>query len=81
MLFYEGIILNTIFPLVTMVTLFATSMIINYFFETKQKELIKDKFSKKVSPAVVEDLLKHASSNTLEIREKEIFRGNACRAN
>ena len=72
MLFYEGIILNTIFPLVTMVTLFATSMIINYFFETKQKELIKDKFSKKVSPAVVEDLLKHASSNTLEIREKEI---------
>ena len=40
--------------------------------EAYKKELIKDKFSKKVSPAVVEDLLKHASSNTLEIREKEI---------
>ena len=66
-----GMIVNIIFPFLTMLVLFITLILLNYFFERRQKELIKKKFEKKVSPAVVQDLLKH-SDNALEIKEKEV---------
>ena len=72
MMFAKGLILNTIFPLVGISLLFILGESINYFFETRQKEKIKKKFAQKVSPAVVEELIKNSESNILEGKEKEI---------
>ncbi len=71
-LFEYGIILNVIFPLISLTLIIFTTNIISFFLESKQKELIKSKFAKKVSPAVVEDLLKHSDDSILEGREKEV---------
>lgn len=72
MMFEQGFILNIIFPLMTMITVFMFSIIVNYFFESKQKELIKSKFSKKVSSTVVEELMKKEDSKVLDTKEKRI---------
>jgi len=70
LLFKEGIVLNILFPLASTVLTFVSLTLMNYFLESRQKEFIKAKFAKKVSPAVVEDLLKHSDMNSFEIKEK-----------
>ncbi|WOE69580.1 adenylate/guanylate cyclase domain-containing protein [Hydrogenimonas thermophila] len=72
MLFEYHILLNTIFPLLLLISLFSISTIINYFYEIRIKEIIKDKFAKKVSPQVVEELLNSPESDAFDIKEKEI---------
>jgi len=72
MFFEYHILLNTIFPLLLLISLFSISIIINYFYEIRIKEIIKDKFAKKVSPQVVEELLKNPKSDAFDIKEKEI---------
>ncbi len=70
MLFSKGIVLNILFPLSAMLLSFMSLSLMNYFLESRQKDFIKAKFAKKVSPAVVDDLLKHADMNSFEIKEK-----------
>lgn len=70
MLFTEGTVLNIFFPISAMLLTFVSLTLMNYFLETRQKEFIKAKFAKKVSPAVVEDLLKNPDPNTFDIKEK-----------
>ncbi len=70
MLFTKGIVLNILFPALAMAMTYISLTLMNYFLETRQKEFIKAKFAKKVSPAVVEDLLKQANMNSFEIKEK-----------
>jgi len=43
---------------------------INYMFETRQKEMIKSSFSKKVSKQVMDDLLLHGDEKNLSAREE-----------
>jgi len=69
MLFSLHIILNLIFPLFTMMISLVGVLAINYMFETRQKELIKGSFSKKVSKQVMDDLLSHPDSTDLSSRE------------
>jgi len=71
LLFYEGIVLNLFFPL--FVTLISTisALIIDYFLETKQTMLIKEKFANKVSSKVMDDILKN-ENNALQATSKEI---------
>ncbi len=69
-MFSKGIILNLLFPLICINILYFLGTMINFFYEKKQKNLIKDKFSKKVSADVVEELLKN--SDKLLVQEKEI---------
>lgn len=57
LLFSKGIILNLFYPLIALVLTTVIAQILNYSKESEQKNIIKDKFSKKVSPAVVNDLL------------------------
>jgi adenylate cyclase len=45
---------------------------LHYIFESKQKELIKNKFAKKVSKAVAESLIKQGDKDILEGKAKEI---------
>jgi adenylate cyclase len=69
MLFYEYVILNSIFPMASMLFSLVGVLGVNYMFETRQKELIKGSFSKKVSKQVMDDLLSHPDSTDLSSRE------------
>jgi len=71
MLFGEHILINTLFPSLLIVTLLALFSVSSYFFEYRVKELLRRKFSKKVSPQVVDELLRHPSE-TFETRQKEV---------
>ena len=61
-LFTEGIILSIFYPLFTLVVSALASINTGYFFETRQKNLIRGKFASKVSPQVMEDIIKNAAS-------------------
>lgn len=71
LLFYLHIILNSIFPLVTMVAGLTSILGINYMFEFRQKEMVKNSFSKKVSKQVMDDLLTNPNETDLSSREVE----------
>ena len=73
MLFVEGIALNILFDvLVLSISIYIVSMVLNYFLETKQKNMIKGKFASKVSADVMEDILKHPDAASWDGAEKEI---------
>lgn len=74
LLFTEGIILSIFYPLFTLIIGAMASIITGYFFETKQKNLIRGKFASKVSPQVMEDIIKNAASgeDTFIAKEHEI---------
>lgn len=71
-LFNEGIVLNTVFPLLSILCAFIASNLINYFLETKQNKIIKDKFASKVSKNVMDSLLKNPQNNDFCGEEKEV---------
>jgi len=62
LLFNDGMILSIFYPLVALVMGALSAVIVNYFLETKQKNLIKGKFASKVSPQVMEDIIKNAEN-------------------
>lgn len=68
----EGIMLNLFYPLVSVTLLYLILTSLHYIFESKQKELIKDKFSKKVSKAVAESLIKQGNSDVFEAKQREV---------
>jgi adenylate cyclase len=72
LLFTEGLILNIFFPLLTILIVVINSTIVNYFLETRQKNMIKGKFATKVSPAVMEDLINNPNGDAFAAMEKEI---------
>lgn len=70
-LFSQLIILNSIFPLASAAFSLVAVLGVNYMFETRQKDMIKTSFSKKVSKQVMDDLLEHPDSIHLTTREVE----------
>lgn len=68
---YQGVLFNTILPLVAINILFIIGQAINYFLEIRQKELVKHKFASKVSPAVMNNILS-SNNDVLQGVEKEI---------
>lgn len=72
LLFSFYIILNSIFPIISLLLSLTTILGVNFMFEYRQKEIIKSSFSKKVSKQVMDDLLSHPDSNSLDGAEKEI---------
>ena len=72
LLFEKHIILNSIFPLFSMVLSLIGILGVKYLLEARIKELIKGKFASKVSADVMEDILKHPETNALEGSEREI---------
>lgn len=68
----DGILLQTLTPLAAITLLYLFGVVVNYFFETRQKEAIKKKFAAKVSPAVMEDLLKSGKEDVFAAHEREI---------
>ena len=59
MLFEEGMIFNIFYPIFALIVGALFAIIVNYFLETRQKNLIKGKFASKVSPQVMEDIIKN----------------------
>ncbi|QSZ43041.1 CHASE2 domain-containing protein [Sulfurimonas aquatica] len=74
MLFEEGMILIIFYPLFALFLGAILAIIVNYFLETRQKNLIKGKFASKVSPQVMEDIMQRAlkGDNTFIAKEHEI---------
>ena len=70
-LFHKYIILNSIFPLMSMLFSLIAVLGVKYLFEFRQKEIVKNSFSKKVSRQVMNDLLLHPKETTLSAREVE----------
>ncbi len=70
-MFSYGVIFNTILPFLVINAIFVIGQVLNYFLEIKQKERIKGKFARKVSPAVMNDILL-SEDDVLEGKEREI---------
>ncbi|MFP4487607.1 MAG: CHASE2 domain-containing protein, partial [Campylobacterales bacterium] len=71
-MFEMGVVLSLAFPLLALLLSYIAATVINYIYETRQKEFIKAKFAKKVSPAVVEELINSDSGDILAGKEKYI---------
>jgi adenylate cyclase len=69
LLFTQFIIMNSIYPLITILISFMALLGIKYIFEFKQKELVKNSFSKKVSKQVMDDLLHNISERDFTSKE------------
>lgn len=71
-MFDEGIIFNSVILIFEVIFIYSLATIVNYIYEYKQKELIKDKFAKKVSKEVMEDIVSGSGDITLTGGTKEI---------
>jgi len=72
LLFQQQLVLNLLFPLIAIILLTLNSSAINYFQEYKQRNIIRNSFSQKVSASVVDDILNNKNSNIFIAQEKEI---------
>lgn len=73
MLFVQGIALNILFDIfILSISIYIISMVLNYFLETKQKNMIKGKFANKVSADVMDDILEHSESEAWDGMERDI---------
>jgi len=68
----EGIILNIVYPLLSSILLYMILASLHFFLESKKKELIRNKFSKKVSSAVADTLIRKRDKDILEAKKKEV---------
>ena len=72
LLFNMGLVINIFFPLLTIILTTLVTLIIEYFFEIRKKEAIKNKFASKVSKDVMEQLISNVNNNQLDSKNKEI---------
>jgi adenylate cyclase len=70
-LFTKYLILNTVFPLLSIVASLIAILGVKYIFEFRYKELVKNSFSKKVSKQVMDDLLLNPQDTNLSAKELE----------
>ncbi|WP_321470891.1 adenylate/guanylate cyclase domain-containing protein [Halarcobacter sp.] len=71
-LFLTGLVLNILFPLLSIVTAAILVTLYDYFYEIKKEEAIKKKFASKVSKSVMDNLLKNMDNNEFQAEEKEV---------
>jgi len=72
LLFKYYLVLNIFYPFLTFFVSIANALLVGYFFEQKQKELIKTKFASKVSKNVMNNLLKLNTEGLFDGQEKNI---------
>jgi len=71
-LFDLGIVLNLLFPLLAFIGTLIVSISIEYIISSRQREFIQRMFSKKVSKAVMHDLIRHSREDILEARNQDV---------
>lgn len=69
MMFDLNLILNSIFPIFSLILSLIGVLGINYMFESRLKDSIKKSFSKKVSQQVMDDLLANPDSHNFSSKE------------
>lgn len=67
-----GLILSNLYPLIAAMLALGSGVILNYLYESRQKEFIKQKFSQKVSASVVENIIANPNLFTLDAHEREV---------
>ena len=72
LLFDRGIVLNLLFPLLSFVSTLILSVSIDYIVTSRQREALKSIFAKKVSKAVMDDLIKHGNDEILKVRDENV---------
>ncbi len=72
LLFDLGIVLNLLFPLLAFVLTLIVSVSIDYIVTSRQRETVKNIFAKKVSKAVMEDLIKYGNDDILKVRDENV---------
>ncbi len=72
LLFVQGIVLNILFPLAALMFSFMSTLLIEYLFNLRQKQLVMAVFAKKVSKNVMDDLIRHNSDTLLSPRNREV---------
>ncbi len=70
--FLNGKLLGVTYPLATIITVFLTVTLFNYFFEFRKKQFIHAAFSRYVSPMVVGELMGKPEKLSLSGEEKEL---------
>ncbi len=74
MMFDYGLILNMLFPFLTFLLSTLSIFFMNFLQASNQKEMIRDKFAKKVSPRVAEALIKNQNTDfSADDKEVTIF--------
>ncbi len=74
MMFDYGLVLNLLFPFLTFLLSTLSIFFINFLQASNQKEMIRDKFAKKVSPKVAEALIKNRETSfSADDKEVTIF--------
>lgn len=71
-LFEMGILLNVFFPTAALTLSIVLASLFNFFFETRQKNIIKEKLARKVSPSVMGELLRHESMDIMQGQTREV---------
>ena len=72
-LFFDvGIVLNLLFPLLAFSGTFLLILIMDYLSTSRQKEFIQRTFEKKVSKAVMDDLIKVKGNVLMEAHERNV---------
>jgi len=71
LLFTQGLIVNLFFPLVCIIATTLLTILLKYLEERKNSQFIKAKFAKKVSPAVMEDLLQK-DDDAFKVKNSEL---------
>ena len=69
---YQGLVLNTIYPLSVMLLVYVSITAYRYFVETKQKRFIKNAFATYLAPSVVKQLIESPEHLELGGEEREI---------
>lgn len=70
--FYHFLILNILYPLLSIIICTIAVLATSYFLEQRQKESIKSSFAKKVSKNVMDDLLELDTTELFGGQEREI---------
>lgn len=71
-LFTYGLILNILFPILTIILTSISAITLNYFLEQKQTKAIKNKFASKVSKEVMESLLANPEDTSFAANTREV---------
>jgi len=72
LLFDYGVIVNIISPLLAFVLTTLTVLLIRFIFANRLKQQFQEAFSRKVSPAVMRDIMTNETKHLLEPREKVV---------
>ncbi|WP_309496453.1 adenylate/guanylate cyclase domain-containing protein [Sulfurovum sp.] len=72
LLFDQGMVVNLLFPILAFIGTLILTVTMDYLSTSRQKEFIKRTFAKKVSKAVMDDLINDKSKDLFVAREQEV---------